>query len=141
LDQQTVTAASKLGELGPAAASAIPVMLQALQGKEEDQRDRIVDAIHKINPEVRVDRVEARAVMDSVIEATVLSGERAHDQNDPLGKLLLEWRMFSTWRTRDEVAAFAKKLAAADATAHSAFVARITQADPTLRDALTQPKH
>ncbi|MBL9126774.1 MAG: sigma-70 family RNA polymerase sigma factor, partial [Verrucomicrobiales bacterium] len=50
-------AARALADWGAGAASAMPALRAALAGRDEESRDRIVDAMRKIDPSVRVEQV------------------------------------------------------------------------------------
>ena len=132
-----LTSASRLGDLGPAAASAVPNLLQALWGKNEDDRDQIVQAIHKIDPTVKVERVSPETVMNGVVVAqSELDAKPKASQNPELQVLLLEQRKFSTWYTRPELIDLARQLAARDPDIYRAFVKAVIEKDPTLAESL-----
>jgi RNA polymerase sigma factor (sigma-70 family) len=136
LPQYSAKAAAQLADLGPAAAKALPALAESLDGKDEDARDKIVQAMLKIDPATRIERVDGRVTADAVMSAEIALGARGNDYQDPLTKLLMERRAFSTWWTRDEVVSFAKKLNAMDPAISQAFVDKVVEKDPGMRAAL-----
>ncbi len=135
-----LNSASRLGDLGPAAASAVPNLLKVLWGKNEDDREQIVQAIHKVDPTVKIERVSSEAVMNGVIAAvSELDGKPEAQQSPELQQLLLEHRKYSTWYTRSELIDLARQLAVRDPDVYRAFVKAIIEKDPALADSL-QPK-
>jgi RNA polymerase sigma factor (sigma-70 family) len=137
--QHALTAASQLGDLGPAAHEAVPSLLGALQGKDEETRERILEFIYRIDPLARLERVEAPTIMHGVLAADLILGDRSHDHQDPITKIILEGRMHLTWWTKAELVSFAKKLAGLDPAVHRGFVEGILEKDPALRDVLQTP--
>jgi len=138
LPQQTISAASQLGELGTAASKAIPAMIQALSGMDEDQRERIVEAIHRIDPQFPIERVDESTMRDAMLEARIAVESKTTNPGDPLKLLVYDHAKFTTWWTRAEVLSFARQLASRDTDVHRAFVSKVLEGDPSLRDSLAQ---
>ena len=125
--------------MGAAAQSAVPDMLKALWGRDQQSRDQILEAIHKIDPQVTVSRVDGHAVMTGVILARdAIRGKPATPQNKMLDSSLEQLMANQTWYTREELTDFATKLAAKDQDTYRAFVKGILEDDPSLKN-LFQP--
>lgn len=137
LPQYSTLAASQIGDLGPNAAQAVPALLHSLEGKDEDARDKILDAIFKINPQTQIDKVDSKTMTDAMMWAEISLGDRGNNFQDPVTKLVMERRRFSTWWTRDEVAGFAKKLSALDPTIGQQFIDKVIEKEPSMRQQLT----
>lgn len=84
LPSQALTAAAHLGEKGSSAQNAVPQMLAALEGKDEDTRDAILEAIHKIDPQVVVSKVSADTFLAGVAYANGVFASRPKTHLDEL---------------------------------------------------------
>jgi hypothetical protein len=140
LPQFSTMAAVRLGELGLAASNAAPAMVKALEGHDEAARDKIVEALTRVNPNFSVERIDAPTVTHAVIEAEISLGDRVHNHSDPAVQFLLDKRKFSTWWTRGELISVAGQLAKLDAKAYAAFLDKILQSYPDLRSELPVAK-
>jgi RNA polymerase sigma factor (sigma-70 family) len=131
------SAAARLGELGPAAKSALPELHQALAGKDEATRDEILAAMQTIDPAYVVARVPREPVAQATL-AAVLELEEQRSQGaltEPaakaLEKLLEPFRMGSTsWYTKNEVTEFGKKLQEQNSRLWAVFLAKASESDP-----------
>jgi hypothetical protein len=131
-------AAVRIGELGAFGAQALPLLRSALEGRDEDARDQIVQAIQKVAPDTKIERVEAKAMMDAIIGTELSLGARGDNYEDPVTKLIMERRAFSTWWTRDEVVSFAKRLNTLEPSVAQTFVSNVTERDPAMTDYLSK---
>lgn len=141
LPQYATKAADRIGELGSFGSKALAGLREALEGKDEDARNRILDAIHKVAPDTKIERVDSKTMSDAMISTDVSLGARGNDYQDPVTKLVMERRAFNTWWTRDEVVSFAKRLNALDPTVARVFVSNVTERDPSMTDVLTPVLH
>ncbi len=132
--QSLLTAAARLGEMGPVARGAIPVLLQSLTDKSEEDRERIVEAIRKIDPEVQIQRVNEQTITAAMFEARIALGGR----NDSVNQFVMNHAAQQTWWTRDEVLTFAKELASRDDTIFRAFARKLAERAPDLRESLEE---
>ncbi len=134
-----VQAATTLGEAGLNLPEVVPALIAALAGKEEDSRDQIVEAIHKIDPQVQIERVSGDAMFEAVIWAGSAFDSRPPGEKDPqVESLLLDLRAYITWRTPEEVMDIVKNLAALDAPTGQAFVNGLAEKDPGLANRARQ---
>lgn len=133
--QHATLAAFRLAELGPAARTAVPALIKALQGQDEESRDEIAEAINEIAPEVKIERVAAAVVAEALLTAERTLGSRANNPQDPATRLILEARTVWTWWTREEAVAFGVKLSALDAAAYNAYGSKLLEFHPELRPA------
>ncbi len=136
LPQYATLAAAQLGDMGSAASRSLPVLRQSLEGKDEDAREKIVESIYKIDPQAKIERVDSQTVMNAVINAEVMLGARGNDYEDPLTKLIMERRAFSTWWTKEEAVSFVKKVSALDPAVGQAFVDKVAERDPAMGSVL-----
>lgn len=136
LPQYATLAATQLGDMGSAASRSLPVLRQSLEGKDEDAREKIVESIYKIDPQAKIERVDSQTVMNAVINAEVMLGARGNDYEDPLTKLIMERRAFSTWWTKEEAVSFVKKVSALDPAVGQAFVDKVAERDPAMGSVL-----
>lgn len=133
---QAQTAASHLGEMGSSAQNAVPSMLAALEGKDEDIRDAILASIQKIDPQVAVPKVELQTFDTGIAYA---EGAFAAQPGTPQDKVLqksMEYDRIRGWLTQDELAHYVTQLAAVDPAVSQAFVTGVLSADPALKAVL-----
>jgi RNA polymerase sigma factor (sigma-70 family) len=132
-------AATTLGETGVHSPEVIPAMVAALAGMDEESRDQVVAAIHKLDPQAQIERVPSEVMFDAVIFAdSAFEAHPAADRKVEVERLLSDQRMFSSWRTRDEILGVAKRLAALDVSTAQAFAKGIAEKDPALADQARQ---
>ena len=136
---QVGTAAPLLGKLGPAAAQATSALTAAIAGQDDMTRDKIVDALHQIDPTIVISKVARDTVAQGL--SAELGAVLEAAGNRPAGGPDLEtdfqtrfFKGISHWYTRDEVADMSKQMAALDPAIQSAFAARVVQVDPNLKD-------
>jgi len=128
-----VTAATALAEWGPAAASALPNLRSALAGSDEESRDRIVEAMRRIDPAIQVERIPFDTVFSGIVHGTSAVPEETTDRTLRQADLWLEdYRMHSTWRTPEELASLIQKLAPNAPSIADAFLRGIAEKDPAL---------
>jgi hypothetical protein len=122
-----------LGELGLAASNTAPALVQALEGQDEAVRDKILEAIGRVNPNLQIERIDARTIANAVINAEISLGDRGDNFNDPVTAFIMDKRKFSSWWTRPEVVSVATKLAKLDPQAYAAFAEKVLESYPELR--------
>ena len=128
-------AATTLGETGVYSPEVVSGMVAALAGMDEESRDQVVEAIHKLDPQAQIDRVPSDVMFNAVIFADSAFEAHPHSERKvEVERLLSDQRMFSSWRTRDEMLAVAKKLATLDVSTAEAFARGIAEKDPALAD-------
>lgn len=133
LPSQAMTAATHLGEMGTSAQSAVPNMLAALEGTDEDTRDAILASIQKINPQVTVSKVDWQTCMIGIVQAqAVFANKPVTPQEKSLDSSLMNLQLRG-WLTQDELAHFATQLAAIDPAVSQAFVTGVLSKDPSLK--------
>ena len=126
-------AATALADWGAGAASALPALRAALAGRDEESRDRIVDAMRKIDPSVQVERVP----FDTVLHGVVFGGSEIPDGTKDPGlreadRWMEEFRMHSTWFTPEELADLARRLGDRAPAVAEAFLRGIADKDTVL---------
>lgn len=128
-----VTAAVALADWGPAASKALPALRAAVQGLDEDSRERIVQAIQRIDPKAIPERVSAETVLNGVFHASS-GGEPESLPEGPrrADRLLTEFRAINTWRTPEEIEALTRNLFTADPSTGEAFLRGLQEKDPAL---------
>lgn len=127
-------AAQHLGGLGASAKEAVPSLIDALSGQDQSKRDKIVEAIHQIDPEAAIAKVNSKAVADAALAAVLtFEGKAEASRQTAVGKLLEGMLMVSTdWYTQKEVVELAQQIAARDPEVYRAFVGRISETEPGL---------
>ncbi|MBX3732469.1 MAG: sigma-70 family RNA polymerase sigma factor [Verrucomicrobiae bacterium] len=132
-------AATTLGRTGIQSPEAIPAMIAALAGMDEDSRDQVVQAIHQLDPQAPIERVPADVMFHGVIFADSTFDSRPGSEKDPrVERLISDQRMHHTWRTREEILNVTRKLAALDVQIAQAFANGIAEKDPVLADQARQ---
>jgi hypothetical protein len=132
-----VTAATALADWGTAAASTLPALRSALAGMDEDSRDRIVEAMRRIDPSVQVERVPFDTVFSGVIHgSSVLPGQPLDPALRHADQLLMDYRMHPTWCTPEELTTLTQKLAFKTPSVAEAFLRGIADKDPALASRL-----
>jgi hypothetical protein len=118
---QAIIAANHLAEMGTNAAGAVPDMIGALWGKDEDTRNKILDDIHKVDPRVVVTKIS----MNSIITGNLhefLDKQPPTQQNKMLQQDVVTLESLSGWCLPDELADFTNKLAQQNLEAYKIFV-------------------
>lgn len=136
LPSQALTAAAHLGEVGSSAQNAVPQMLAALEGKDEDTRDKILEHIQKIDPEVTVPKVSADTFTAGLVHATGVFASRPKTRVDELLDSLMTRDRLRGWLTREELAHYVTRLATFDPSVSQAFVTGVLSKDPSLKSIL-----
>jgi RNA polymerase sigma factor (sigma-70 family) len=140
-DQRAGLAASRLGQMGQPAKPAIPALLAALIGKDDGTRNRIVEAIHSIDPTVKIDMVQwsvVGAAIDAALQAALdSSGTRSEAQNQAVLHSLQfgsnNVPLSVTQWTYKEMTDFANMLGAQDAGVRQAFIDKAIERDVKLK--------
>lgn len=135
------TAADKLGEMGPPARDAVPAMIAALAGRDQSARERIVEAIHRIDAQTEIPIVPFKTVAAASLAAT-LAAEAGTVQNPttPLLALLEASRMGnSEWQTQQEVGELAATIARYDSAVYRIFAEKLVSLDPKLVSIIPKP--
>jgi len=122
---QALTAANHLAEIGVTAKAAVPEMIKALWGKDEDTRNKILADIHKIDPRVTVTKIDvddspfagAFGSADSVLEKMPASPE-----NNALKNACAQMMGGAGWVLPEELAAITNNLAVGAPAAYHAFL-------------------
>jgi len=118
---QALLAANHLAEMGTNAHAAVPDMIRALWGKDEDTRNKILEDIHKVDPQVVVTKVS----MDSVSTGGLhefLDKQPPTQKNKMLQQDVVTLELFSGWCLPEELADFTNKLAQQNQDAYKVFV-------------------
>lgn len=119
--RQALTAANHLAQIGAEAKDAVPDMIRALWGKDEDTRNAILADIYKVDPQALVRKINMATIITGNVHE-VLDHEPNTQQNKLLKQDLITLELFSGWCLPEELAAFTNKLAAQDPEAYRAFV-------------------
>lgn len=119
--QQALTAANHLARMGAGAKIAVPDMIRALWGRDEDTRNAILTDIHKVDPQAPVRKIDMATIITGNVQE-VLNQEPNTQQNKLLKQDLLNLNFSSGWCLPEELAAFTNKLAVQDPEAYRAFV-------------------
>jgi RNA polymerase sigma factor (sigma-70 family) len=133
LTSQAKTAATHLGEMGSSAQSALPNMLAALEGQDDDARNAMLASIQKIDPQVTVQKVEWQTCMFGVVHAqSVYANKPVTPQDKSLDSSLINLQLRG-WLTQDELAHYVTQLAAINPAVSQAFVTGVLLEDPSLK--------
>ena len=122
-EDQASIAAKHLAEMGAAAKAAVPDMIQALWGKDEDTRDAIVAGLHKVDPQVVVAKIYVTnipAAFGGVY--SILEKMPASQQNRTLKDSCQQILFMGGWLLPEELATFTNSLAVQAPDAYRAFV-------------------
>jgi hypothetical protein len=136
LPQYSIQAAAQLGDLGSEAAQSFPAHLQSLDGRDEVAREKIVEAIYRIDPQVQINRVDAQTIDRAIIEADMNLGAGGTNYADPVTSLIMQRRAYRTWWTRDEVVSYARKVSAMDPNIGHVCIDKVIEGDPSMRSPL-----
>ena len=136
----SVTAAKKLGEMGASAKETVPNLISALAGLDQPRREQIVEAIHQIDPQVTIVKVESRPIAIASKIAALTLAEKPNQRGTPLAELLEQSQgVNSDWRTQQELIALAKAIAAQDQDPYLAFVEQLLEEEPSLTNLFSKP--
>jgi hypothetical protein len=128
-----VTAANALADWGPSAIDTLSGMRAALAGMDEDSRDRVVEAMRRIDPTVQVERVPADTVFSGVVHAASALPENLSDAaSRRANERVDEYQMFRTWRTPEELESLVRQLSTDANPVAEAFLRGIAEKDPEL---------
>jgi hypothetical protein len=128
-----VTAANALADWGPSAIDTLSGMRAALAGMDEDSRDRVVEAMRRIDPTVQVECVLADTVFSGVVHATsVLPQSTTDAASRRANERVDEYQMFRTWRTPEELESLVRQLSTDANPVAEAFLRGIAEQDPEL---------
>jgi len=122
---QTLIAAKYLAEMGAPAKAAVPEMIQAIWGKDEDTRDDILADIHKIDPQVTVTKIDLNKERIDVglgSAHSVLEKMPASQQNRALANSCFKMYFGGGWVLPDELAALTNSLADQAPKAYQAYL-------------------
>ena len=114
-------AANRLAKMGAAAKVAVPDMIHALWGKDEDTRNAILGDIYKVDPQVALTKVPASKIITGNLHS-FLDEQPPTEQNKRLIQDVYTIELFSGWVLPDELAAFTNKLAMENRDAYQLFV-------------------
>ncbi|HUA67696.1 MAG TPA: sigma-70 family RNA polymerase sigma factor [Candidatus Saccharimonadales bacterium] len=114
-------AANRLAKMGTAAKVAVPDMIHALWGKDEDTRNKILADIYKIDPETAITKIPTSKIMTGNLHS-FLDKQPPTEQNKRLIQDVYTIELFSGWVLPDELAAFTNKLAIQNWDAYQVFV-------------------
>jgi RNA polymerase sigma factor (sigma-70 family) len=128
-----VTAANALADWGPSAIDTLSGMRAALAGMDEDSRDRVVEAMRRIDPAVQVERIPFDTVFSGVVHATsVLPRSTTDAASRRASEMVDEYQMFRTWRTPEELVSLVGQLSTDANPVAEAFLLGIAEKDPEL---------
>jgi RNA polymerase sigma factor (sigma-70 family) len=114
-------AANRLAKMGTAAKLAVPDMIHALWGKDEDTRNAILADIYKVDPQVTITKIPASSIITGNLHE-FLDKQPPTEQNKRLIQDVYTIELFSGWVLPDELAAFTNKLAKQNWDAYQVFV-------------------
>ncbi|HKW28650.1 MAG TPA: hypothetical protein VJT54_04895, partial [Verrucomicrobiae bacterium] len=114
-------AANRLAKMGTTAKVAVPDMIHALWGKDEDTRNKILADIYKIDPEAAITKIPTSKIMTGNLHS-FLDKQPPTEQSKRLIQDVYTIELFSGWVLADELAAFTNKLATQNPDAYQVFV-------------------
>src|SRR5208282_2469185 len=103
-------AANHLAEMGADAKDAVPDMIRALWGRDEDTRNKILEDIHKIDPQVVVTKIQMTSIYTGGVHE-MLDKQPDTQRNKMLKQDVVTLELFSGWCLPEELADFTNKLA------------------------------
>ncbi|HWY29923.1 MAG TPA: sigma-70 family RNA polymerase sigma factor [Candidatus Acidoferrum sp.] len=118
---QTLTAANHLAEMGTNAIEAVPDMIKALWGRDEDTRNKILEDIHKVDPQVVVTKISMTKIITGNLHE-FLDKQPPTQQNKMLQQDVVTLELFSGWCLPEELSDFTNKLAQQNQDAYTVFV-------------------
>jgi len=89
-DAGAVMAAMRLGEMGSAAKAAVPLMIEAMDGKSGNDKDKILEQILKIDPSVKVQKVSTLDFINAIMETMIWVANRPASEDNKNVMMLLE---------------------------------------------------
>jgi len=118
---QAYIAADQLAEMGTNAVAAVPDMIKALWGMNEDARNHILEDIHKIDPQVVVTKINVTSFnTGNLLE--FLDKQPPTQQIKLLQQDVVNFELFSGWVLPEEFADFTNRLAQQNLDAYKDFV-------------------
>ena len=118
---QAYIAADHLAEMGTNAVAAVPDMIKALWGMNEDARNHILEDIHKIDPQVVVTKINVTSFnTGNLLE--FLDKQPPTQQIKLLQQDVVNFELFSGWVLPEEFADFTNRLAQQNLDAYKDFV-------------------
>lgn len=128
-----VAAAEALADWGPAAIDQMPSLRAALAGMDEDSRDKVVEAMRRLDPAVQVERIPFDTVFSGVVHATSVLPQSTTDvASRRASEMVDEYQMFRTWRTPEELESLVRQLSTDAISVAEAFLRGIAEKDPEL---------
>ena len=118
---QAFTAANRLAEMGTNAIEAVPDMIRALWGKDEDTRNKILEDIYKVDPQAVVAKISITDINTGNLHE-FLDKQPPTQENKVLQGDVVTLELFSGWVLPDELADFTNKLAQQNQDAYKIFV-------------------
>lgn len=122
---QAQIASKHLAELGVAAKIALPDMIQALWGKDEDTRNEILADIHKIDANEAIAKIDVENQPYNIALGSahsVLEKMPPSPQNKALTDSCFQMMFTAGWILPEELTTFTNTLAAQSPEAYAAFV-------------------
>ena len=118
---QAYIAADHLAEMGTNAVAAVPDMIKALWGMNEDARNHILEDIHKIDPQVVVTKINVTSFNTGNLHE-FLDKQPPTQQIKLLQQDVVNFEWFSGWVLPEEFADFTNRLAQQNLDAYKDFV-------------------
>ena len=118
---QAYIAADHLAEMGTNAVAAVPDMIKALWGMNEDARNHILEDIHKIDPQVVVTKINVTSFNTGNLHE-FLDKQPPTQQIKLLQQDVVNFELFSGWVLPEEFADFTNRLAQQNLDAYKDFV-------------------
>jgi RNA polymerase sigma factor (sigma-70 family) len=118
---QAFTAANHLAEMGTNAIPAVPEMIKALWGKDEDTRNKMLEDIHKIDPNIVVAKISITDINTGNLH-DFLDKKPDTPENRELKDAVTSFELFYGWCLPDELAAFTNRIAVLNPDAYKEFV-------------------
>lgn len=137
----SVKAATILAEMGPQARDAVPAMIASLTGQDQSVRERIVEAIQRLDPQAAILTVPYKAVFAASLAAIIASkAEMLQSPSKPLVDLLEKGQMGnSEWQTQQEVVDLATAIAKQNSKVYRVFAEKLVSEDPKLASVIPRP--
>jgi RNA polymerase sigma factor (sigma-70 family) len=118
---QAFTAANHLARMGTNAIEAVPDMIRALWGKDEDTRNKILEDIYKVDPRAVVTKISMTDINTGNLHE-FLDKQPPTQQIKMLQQDVVTLELFSGWCLPEELADFTNKLAQQNQDAYKVFV-------------------
>ena len=128
---QALIAADHLAAMRTAAREEVPDIIQAMWGKNEDERDAILADIHKIDPQVNITKIKVDEMPYAVAFGSARQVLDAQPSTELRKEQIAKWEqfyLFSVWVLPEELAAYTNKLAMQTPDAYHAYVNALNDA-------------